>query len=120
MVTHSELKTILHYDPKTGIFTWKIKISKKTLIGSIAGHLGHKGYIKIVIKGKGYRANRLAWFYMTGEWPENLVDHVNRIRNDNRWVNLRDITNKENIANSSRYGDYESASTILQGMLALS
>jgi len=38
---------------------------------------------------------------MVGEWPENQVDHINHIRNDNRWINLREVTHQENNKNCS-------------------
>lgn len=100
MITQKELIEILIYCPDTGIFRWKIKVSRKNNIGAIAGHLHRKtGYIRIIIKGKQYRANRLAWLYMTGEWPKNQVDHKNKVRHDNIWLNLRDLTNRENCNN---------------------
>jgi len=43
-------------------------------------------------------AHRLAWFYMEGEWP---TGHINHIRDDNRWVNLREVSNQENHKNQS-------------------
>lgn len=120
MLTHERLKEILSYDPETGIFRWKLKISKKNNIGDIAGSLGIKGYIKICIASKYYRANRLAWFYMTGEWPKNIVDHKNRIRNDDRWINIRDFTHKENSSNSSRHRNDRNTSALVQSFLAFS
>ena len=44
-------------------------------------------------------SHRLAWFYMTGEWPKNHIDHVNGLEGDNRWCNLREATNSENMLN---------------------
>jgi hypothetical protein len=66
-----------------------------------------KGYIVIKINKKKYYAQRLAWFYMTEEWPEGEIDHKNNIRNDNRWPNLRLATRQENRHNSlkSSYGE---------------
>lgn len=94
-MTQEELKQILDYDPETGLFRWKIKPSKKINIGDVAGALRPDGYIQIRINKKDYSAHRLAWLYVTGDWPVNTVDHINRIRNDNQISNLRDITNQE-------------------------
>ncbi len=84
MLTQAELKAVLHYDPETGIFTryGHNKCGSKT----------YQGYIGIGIKRKTYYAHRLAWLYMTGVWPSKEIDHKNRIRDDNRWVNLREAT----------------------------
>ena len=53
-----------------------------------------------MIAGKRYRGNKLAWFYMTGEWPMLIVDHKNRISDDDRWKNLRLATGEQNNANA--------------------
>ncbi len=105
MITQSELKTILHYDPETGLFTWKNKS-----VGKIAGTTTYAGYISINLSGKVYRAHRLAWLYMTGSFPKNQIDHINRKRHDNRFVNLHDVLNitnsknrKKNINNKSGF-----------------
>jgi len=82
MLTQAELKDVLHYDPITGIFT---RYGNYTKCGSES----YQGYILIGIGSKVYYAHRLAWLYMTGGWPANEIDHKNRIRNDNRWENLR-------------------------------
>lgn len=99
MIEQKYLKSILDYDFETGIFKWKVKKSIAISIGDIAGSKNSKGYIKIHIDGKGHSAHRLAWLYMKGELPLDQVDHINRIRNDNRFCNLRVATNKENQEN---------------------
>jgi hypothetical protein len=98
-ITHEELKERLEYNPETGIFTWKRKTNRKSEIGSPAGSL-IKGYIQIEMDRVSYRAHRLAWFWMTGQWPRRILDHKNRIRNDNRWENLREVTNSQNGQNA--------------------
>ena len=54
-----------------------------------------------MFKGKQAFAHRLAWLYMTGVWPENQIDHINGGRDDNRWVNLREADNGQNMQNIS-------------------
>ena len=95
MLTQSALKDILHYDPTTGIFTRYGNYTK-------CGSKSYQGYILIGIGSKMYYAHRLAWLYMTGEWPSNEIDHKNRIRDDNRWKNLREAD--RSLQNRNRKG----------------
>ncbi len=102
MITQSELKEFLHYDPDTGIFTW-IQSTGGKQVGSIAGtvykdHTG-KSYINIQFKNKIYRAHRLSWLYMSGKFPDDEIDHVNGNGSDNRFINLRSVTRSTNRKN---------------------
>lgn len=99
MITQSKLKTELNYNPDTGIFI-RIKAKPKVKIGDIAGFLNKKMYVALRLNGKTYMAHRLAWLYMTGSWPENQIDHINGIRDDNRIINLRQATQSENLRNT--------------------
>ena len=99
-LTQDELKSLLAYDPETGMFTWVAKNNNRIVIGSTAGHVhkGH-GYVQVKINKKLYLAHRLAWLYETGNWPVNQIDHINRIKTDNRFCNLRAATPSENAQN---------------------
>lgn len=97
-ITQLELKSRLHYNPKTGVFTRISSSSAGPKIGDIAGWL-QDGYRKIMVNGKTYFAHRLAWLYVYGEFPENQIDHINHIRNDNRISNLRDASGSDNQRN---------------------
>jgi len=101
-MTHEELKTWLNYDIKTGCFTWKKKPSRRVCIGDIAGTLDTDGYRKIKVMGKVIRSHRLAWFYVPGFFPEQELDHINRIRSDNRIENLRLASRSENAKNKEK------------------
>ena len=48
---------------------------------------------------KRFSAHRLAWLYVTGDWPVGVIDHINGDRTDNRFENLRDVTQKTNSEN---------------------
>jgi HNH endonuclease/AP2 domain len=98
MLTQKSLKGIINYNPDTGIFT-RIKTTRNVKSGDVAGHLTIHGYIAICVGGRKYSAHRLAWLYMTGEWPKDQIDHINCVRNDNRFVNLREATNSANQQN---------------------
>lgn len=103
-ITHAELLNALNYDPDTGIFTWKILRGRNQIrIGDVAGNLLNTGYVAICYEYQDYLAHRLAWFYMTGSWPVNHIDHINQIRNDNRFLNLRESTQSQNLANVARH-----------------
>jgi len=98
MISHERLVELLDYDPDTGRFTWK-KNRQRIRQGTIAGAVHPDDYIYIRIDQSGYRAHRLAWFYVYGAWPTGYLDHINRIRGDNRISNLRDVTSQENVIN---------------------
>lgn len=89
LLTQSHLQELLHYNPETGIFTWLVSRSR-TRAGEIADYVNNRGYVRIRICSVEYLAHRLAWLYMTGGWPKDQIDHINGIRNDNRWANLRE------------------------------
>ena len=101
MLTQERLKELLDYDPETGVFTWKVKVNRKIVVGSIAGSKNPRGYIKIRIDKIAYSAHRLAWLYMYGCWPAKQIDHINRVKNDNRIENLRDVSQQNNVWNVS-------------------
>lgn len=110
-MTSEELKELLHYDPETGVFTWKVGRKGKAQAGSVAGCVGPQGYIRIKIKNKIYLAHRLAWFYTYGRWPIWQLDHINGIRHDNSSSNLREATQSENSQNSKKRTDNTSGYT---------
>jgi hypothetical protein len=102
-LTAQRLRELLHYDPETGVFT-RIAKSHRTAnrmpLGPIPGSPSDNLYMRIGVDGFRHFAHRLAWLYMTGEWPSADVDHINRDRQDNRWANLRSATRSENMQNT--------------------
>jgi len=103
----SRLKELLSYDPDTGVFIWKVSRGK-VKIGDAAGAPDSEGYIKIGVAGNSYRRGRLAWFYVHGVWPKELIDHINQDKSDDRLVNLREATKKENQRNKRKYKNNKS------------
>lgn len=97
-VKHARLLKVLNYDPKTGVFTWCCRIGSQSA-GCRAGTVSVFGYRMITIDKRTYYSGPLAHFYMTGHWPQNEIDHVNRVRSDDRWCNLRPATKGQNAAN---------------------
>jgi hypothetical protein len=101
MITQTRLKELLNYDSDTGIFTWIKQRNSRTKIGSVAGCKQSDGYIRIWIDYKPYSSHRLVWMYVYGELPKKDLDHVNKVKDDNRIVNLRLATKQENKQNHS-------------------
>lgn len=96
------IRDVLHYNPDTGIFVWVKRKSRRDCLGKRAGGKSLDGYTYIVVRGRKYRAHRLAWLYMTGDWPPHQIDHINGDRADNRFANLRPATHEQNQANSKK------------------
>lgn len=99
MITQEELKEILHYDPETGSFTWLVAMGTRARPGDRAGAIFNRDYIRIRIRLKRYVAHRLAWLYVHGHFPTDLIDHVNGVKYDNRLCNLRPATRSQNLMN---------------------
>jgi len=100
-LTADQLREVLDYSPDTGVFRWKKRISIRIEVGQEAGSRG-EGRIEIGVYGHNYLAHRLAWLWMTGEWPSKQVDHKDVDGLNNRWANLRLATHSENVRNSGR------------------
>lgn len=98
MVTIERLREVLDYNPNTGVFRWKTKVNLGVKPGAKAGWY-NRGYVLIAFDNCKYRAHRLAWFYVHGKWPEKDLDHINRIKDDNRITNLREATTAQNNRN---------------------
>lgn len=90
-MTREELRKIIRYDPDTGLFT--------RTDGSPCGYVMNTGYREISVNNKKWLAHRLAFVYMEDSLPK-YVDHVNQIKDDNRWCNLRPCSHAENMRNT--------------------
>lgn len=106
MLTHDRLKECLDYEPVSGLFYWRERPDIHTCVnnrdvGSIAGRTTGDCYVTIGIDYEQYSAHRLAFFYMTGSWPVNLIDHIDGDKSNNRWDNLREVTHQQNSFNSN-------------------
>lgn len=102
-VTQERLMELLSYDPESGKFSWRNDRRNgnvtTVMAGQEAGTAQGNGYRVISVDGKNYPAHRLAWLYMTGSLPPNDIDHVNCVRDDNRFCNLRSATRQQNASN---------------------
>jgi hypothetical protein len=109
--TPETLRKLLSYDPETGALTWKWRTAdlhpndqaRRAFNTQFAGKPAFtsddgSGYMQGQILGVPHRAHRVAWAIHHGKWPIE-VDHINRIRNDNRIVNLKDGCRVDNLRN---------------------
>lgn len=118
-LTAEVVRELLHYDPDTGLFIWKERARRwfphedrwnawnstfagKPALTAIAGYCAGQ------ILGVPVRAHRVAYLYMAGGWPRADVDHVNGVRTDNRWDNLREASRSQNCANTRIHRDNKS------------
>lgn len=103
-LNQDEARRILNYDPETGIFHHRVRSDRSRswnmrFGNEVAAALQGNGYRYLVMGPKHWLAHRVAWLWMTGEWPDGQIDHINGDRTDNRWANLRIATQKQNSAN---------------------
>ena len=110
-VTAERLRQVVEYDAETGVIIWKVSPSSKSPVGSVAGVVNSAGYRILTIDGKKYLAHRLAWLYVHGVWPKEDIDHVNRVKTDNRLINLREATRTQNNINGRVRSDNKSGFT---------
>ena len=120
VATADILRQLLQYEPDTGVLRWRERSVEMfrggghsadhncaawnaKYAGTIAGTPSGQGYLNVSIFDRGYRAHRVAWVLMTGEWPAEQVDHENLDRADNKWRDLRLATNSQNSANRNAY-----------------
>lgn len=100
-ITQARLKEVLRYSPIVGVFEWRVA-GRKIRPGGLAGAVIGSGYVRITIDRVLYPAHQLAWLYMTGEWPEEQIDHRDGDRSNNAFKNLRLATEAQNSWNSKK------------------
>ncbi|RTL72360.1 MAG: HNH endonuclease [Hyphomicrobiales bacterium] len=115
-LTAELLKSVVHYEPETGVFTWIMRSGVSAGIlrwngrwpGKRAGSLNPRGYRAISLCGFKDLEHRLAWLYVTGRMPADQIDHINGQKDDNRFANLREASNSENQINKPIYATNKS------------
>ena len=101
MNIESKLSEVLRYEPKTGFLFWTDR-AHKSVKNKQAGTPNHRGYIIVLFQGKPYKAHRLAWLLTHGDWPSQMIDHIDGNPSNNAISNLRDVDNKTNQCNRHR------------------
>lgn len=95
----SRLRELLNYEPATGRFTRIVAQSNRSRVGDPVGSINKSdGFLYACVDGKCYALHRLAYLYMVGQWPPDQITHINDVRSDNRWENLRQTTKQENLS----------------------
>ena len=121
------LRKLLRYDPESGKLFWRkrdvslFEVSDKMTLdhkcsvwnSRYAGMESFKvinshGYLRGIIFNHQYLAHRVIFALQAGVWTDNMMDHINGIKTDNRWINLRSVTNQENCRNASIRSDNSS------------
>jgi hypothetical protein len=102
--TQERLKEILNYDTKTGILAWKYRRDvppqwNTKNAGKITGCKNSNGYLLVNVDGKLHLAHRLIWMWVTGIQPKTYIDHIDRIKTNNKFSNLREATHYQNCVN---------------------
>ncbi len=89
---------VVGYSPETGKF-FCLKGKRR---GLEVGTVQKSGYVQVSYRGKSVPGHQLAWRIMTGRWPEQEIDHINRVKHDNRFANLRLATRTQNAQNGPK------------------
>ena len=98
-LTQETLQKFYNYDPLTGVLTVRLP-QQQTYVGDALGTVDTNGYLVMGIASKTYLVHRIIWMYVKGYMPEQ-IDHINHKRLDNRWLNLREVSNTVNAKNCS-------------------
>lgn len=103
-LTAERIRELLHYDPETGVFTWRRRADSRfdRWVNRVVGYPDKDGYLTIRIGGKNYFLHRLAWLHAYGIWPTGQIDHINASKTNNKLANLRDVTQSVNMQNRQR------------------
>jgi hypothetical protein len=99
---------LIEYSPSTGVLCWRVRVGSRGLVGKEIGHMTTEGYRRVKIAGRMYLVHRLAWLLSYGAWPQHEIDHINGNRQDNRLVNLRNVSKTLNQRNAVKRTDNSS------------
>ena len=100
MITQERVKELFNYNENTGDLTWKVSLSHRVRVGSLGGYLNSRGYRVVRVEHKNYAYHRFIWLWWHGYMPENLIDHRDKDRSNNKIDNLREVSNSCNLQNT--------------------
>ena|SRR4030067_1688811 len=105
MIDKNNVHRIFNYDPITGNLKWLVSLNNRALSGSIANSTTNSGYLRVGVHGESYLVHRIIWLMVNNRWPKYEIDHINGNRSDNRLINLREVTCRENSCNRREHRD---------------
>ena len=111
-LTAERLRSLVHYSETLGLFTRLVDVRKYKAGTAAKGTLSH-GYVRVSVGGRSYAAHRLAWLWMTGNWPKQDIDHIDGDRANNRWANLRDVSRSMNLENMHQAKSHNKSTGLL-------
>lgn len=103
MISYERVRELFEYDPKEGALYNKTNRRGKSIVGSVAGNPRGDSYLQLCIDRKMYRVNRIVWLWYYGYLPENIIDHKDQDKTNNRIENLREASKQCNAINVSRF-----------------
>lgn len=122
-LTAEQVREKFLYDPEEGLLRHRhptVRQCRPVPAGSPAGGVNKEGYRYVMVDGKHYRASRIIWLYMKGEWPPVQVDHEDKNPRNDKWINLRIANGSQNKANSRKYTRKKKpCSSLLKGVQAV-
>lgn len=98
-LTADRLRAMFSYDRDTGRFTRLVRTASSQKAGDEPGGIDVHGYRVMRIGKKIYKAHRLAFLYVTGQFPPADVDHIDGNRQNNAFSNLRCVDRRTNAEN---------------------
>ena len=103
-LTANYVRSILRYDTETGEFYWLWRSDaplrwNRRFAGTLITNKFKNGRVRIGINYKAYLGSRIAWLYVTGEWPKEHIDHKDTDKSNTKWINLREANTSKNGAN---------------------
>ena len=109
-ITQYQLWNELQYSPSSGVFT-RCSTGLRACRSDLT-----KGYLRVFVLGKYYKAHRLAWFYIHGVWPDGQIDHIDGNKENNSFLNLRDVSQTINMYNQSKAHKHNTSNVIGVGV----
>ena len=100
-LTAERVRELLKYDAETGLFQRKLKTTGVYI--ACGGVDSISGYVRAWLDNRQYSLHRVAWLYVTGQWPEFYIDHIDGDKTNNRFSNLRDVPHSVNAQNLTRF-----------------
>jgi hypothetical protein len=111
-LTAADIITLLAYNKENGEFRWLprelvagkspkmiAEWNRRNAGNLVCTKIDHYGYATISLYRKRYTAHRIAWAIIHERWPEGEIDHINGVKSDNRYANLRCVNRSESMRN---------------------